>query len=67
MHILKCEFETMKLSVLFIGNSHTYLHYMPQMLVGLVKAENRGFDLEVDQAIGDDAFLVLNCQSTIRS
>jgi len=43
----------MKLSVLFIGNSHTYLHYMPQMLVQLVKAANCGFDLEVDQSVGE--------------
>ena len=33
----------MKLKVLFIGNSHTYLHYMPQMLVQLVKAKECGF------------------------
>jgi len=47
----------MKLHVLFIGNSHTYLHYMPQMLVQLVKAEDRGFDLEVDQSIGEGVSL----------
>jgi hypothetical protein len=47
----------MKLNVLFIGNSHTYLHYMPQMLVGLVKAEDRGFDLAVDQSVGEGAGL----------
>ena len=47
----------MKLNVLFIGNSHTYLHYMPQMLVGLVKDEDRGFELEVDQSIGEGASL----------
>jgi hypothetical protein len=47
----------MKLNVLFIGNSHTYLHYMPQMLVQLVKAANRGFDLEVDQSVGEGVSL----------
>ena len=47
----------MKLNVLFIGNSHTYLHYMPQMLVGLVKAEDRGFDLAVDQSVGEGVSL----------
>jgi len=47
----------MKLSVLFLGNSHTYLHYMPQMLVQLVKAEDRGFELEVDQSIGEGVSL----------
>jgi len=48
---------TMKLSVLFIGNSHTYLHYMPQMLVQLVKAADCGFDLAVDQSIGEGVSL----------
>ena len=48
---------TMKLRVLFIGNSHTYLHYMPQMLVQLVKAADCGFDLAVDQSIGEGASL----------
>jgi hypothetical protein len=47
----------MKLNILFIGNSHTYLHYMPQMLAQLVKAANCGFDLEVDQSIGEGASL----------
>jgi hypothetical protein len=47
----------MKLSVLFIGNSHTYLHYMPQILVQLVKAEDHGFELEVDQSIGEGVSL----------
>jgi hypothetical protein len=47
----------MLLKVLFLGNSHTYLHYMPQMLMGLIKAENRGFELEVDQSIGDGVSL----------
>ena len=47
----------MKLNILFIGNSHTYLHYMPQMLKQLVNAANCGFDLEVDQSIGEGASL----------
>ena len=47
----------MKLNILFIGNSHTYLHYMPQMLVQLVNAANCGFDLEVDQSTGEGAGL----------
>jgi hypothetical protein len=47
----------MQLKVLFIGNSHTYLHYMPQMLVHLVQDEDRGFDLEVDQSTGEGASL----------
>ena len=54
---LQAWYTTMKLSVLFIGNSHTYLHYMPQMLVQLVKAADCGFDLAVDQSIGEGASL----------
>ena len=49
--------EIMKLRVLFIGNSHTYLHYMPQMLEQLVNAANCELDLEVDQSIGEGASL----------
>ena len=48
----------MKLNVLFIGNSHTYLHYLPQMLVGLVKAAGSGYDLAVEQCVGEGASLV---------
>jgi len=47
----------MKLSVLFIGNSHTYLNYMPRMLLALVDAEDRGFELIVDQCTGEGASL----------
>jgi hypothetical protein len=47
----------MKLDVLFIGNSHTYLNYMPQMLLMLVDAEDRGFELIVDQCTGEGASL----------
>ena len=45
------------MNVLFLGNSHTYLHYMPQMLLELVKAEDRGFALSVDQITGEGASL----------
>ena len=45
------------MNVLFLGNSHTYLHYMPQMLLELVKAEDRGFTLAVDQVTGEGANL----------
>jgi hypothetical protein len=55
----------MKLKVLFIGNSHTYLHYMPQMLLGLAKAEKRGFGLEVDQSIGDGVNLAWHWNSDL--
>jgi len=47
----------MKLSVLFIGNSHTYLNYMPQMLVALASAEDRGFELATDQCTGEGVSL----------
>ena len=45
------------LTVLFIGNSHTYLNYMPQMLVALANAEDRGFELAADQCTGEGASL----------
>ena len=47
----------MTLEVLFIGNSHTYLNYMPQMLLALVSAEDRGFELDVDQCTGEGVSL----------
>ena len=58
----------MKLNILFIGNSHTYLHYMPQMLVGLMKAGDRGFDPAVDQIVGEGASLAWhwNNEPTLR-
>ena len=40
-------------NVLFIGNSHTYLHYMPQMLRKLVHADDSGFELNIDQITGE--------------
>ena len=43
--------------VLFIGNSHTYYNYMPQMLSMLVKSENRGSELTIDQCTGEGAGL----------
>ena len=43
--------------VLFIGNSHTYYNYMPQMLSMLVKSENRGFEPTIDQCTGEGAGL----------
>jgi hypothetical protein len=44
-------------NVLFIGNSHTYYNYMPQMLAALVDAEDRGFKLIVHQCTGEGASL----------
>jgi hypothetical protein len=45
------------MKVLFIGNSHTYLHYMPQMLVRLADLADRGFTLQTDQITGEGASL----------
>jgi len=47
----------MKLRVLFIGNSHTYLHYMPQMLSHLVAASGRGIEPAFDQSVGEGVSL----------
>jgi hypothetical protein len=38
--------------VLFIGNSHTYLHHMPQMVVRLVEATNLAKPLNAEQVTG---------------
>ncbi|MGD8523320.1 MAG: hypothetical protein PVF56_19390 [Desulfobacterales bacterium] len=43
----------MPLKVLFIGNSHTYLHFMPLMLEEMVKASDRGVTLVADQSTGE--------------
>ena len=40
-------------NVRFIGNSHTYLHYMPEMLGELVHADDSGFELKIDQITGE--------------
>jgi len=46
-----------RLNILFIGNSHTYLHNMPRMLAELVKAANKGFVLGVRQCTGEGVSL----------
>ena len=43
------------LRILFIGNSHTYLHYMPQLLTGL--AQHKGRTIATEQSIGEGAGL----------
>ena len=45
------------MNVLFIGNSHTYLHYMPQMLAELARAADSGLPLNIDQITGEGAGL----------
>lgn len=44
-------------SILFIGNSHTYYNYMPQMLSALIDSEDRGVELTVRQCTGEGAGL----------
>ena len=41
--------------ILFIGNSHTYLHYMPLLLTSLAKG--RGQEITTCQSIGEGASL----------
>jgi hypothetical protein len=45
------------LNLLFIGNSHTYLNYMPQMLAALANSETGGFEVVVEQYTGEGASL----------
>ena len=45
------------MNILFIGNSHTYLHYMPQMLGELAQAADSGVQLKIDQVTGEGACL----------
>jgi hypothetical protein len=45
------------MNILFIGNSHTYLHYMPQMLTELARAADSDFPLKIDQVTGEGAGL----------
>jgi hypothetical protein len=56
----------MELQVLFIGNSHTFLHHMPQMLTELVQAAGQGWMLQAEQCVGDGASLEWhwNCAAT---
>jgi hypothetical protein len=46
-----------EMNILFIGNSHTYLHYMPQMLGELAQAAGSGVRLHIDQITGEGAGL----------
>lgn len=43
--------------LLFIGNSHTYLHYMPQMLAALAAAAGGLAPLQAEQVTGQGASL----------
>ncbi|MFC1878082.1 hypothetical protein ACFL2E_12570 [Thermodesulfobacteriota bacterium] len=54
----------MLMNVLFIGNSHTYLNYMPRMLSGLVTSEDRGFELAVGQCTGEGADLAWHWENS---
>jgi hypothetical protein len=52
----------MTMNVLFIGNSHTYLHYMPQMLEKLAKAAAKEFN--TDQITGEGVGLQWHWNNT---
>jgi hypothetical protein len=43
----------MTMRLLFVGNSHTYLNYMPQMVKRLVEASGHRSPVEVAQSVGD--------------
>ena len=43
--------------VLFIGNSHVYMHFMPLMLEELAKASGRGVTLAAEQCTGEGVSL----------
>jgi len=45
------------MNVLFIGNSHVYMHFMPLMLEELVKAADRGVSLVAEQCTGEGVSL----------
>ena len=45
------------MNILFIGNSHTYLHYMPQMLGELARTADSDLSLNIDQITGEGAGL----------
>jgi hypothetical protein len=45
------------MNILFIGNSHVYMHFMPVMLMELVKAAERGTALVADQCTGEGVSL----------
>ena len=45
------------MKVLFIGNSHVYMHFMPLMLEELVKASDRGVSLVAEQCTGEGVSL----------
>ncbi len=43
----------MQLKILFIGNSHTYLHKMPWIIAEMAAAENRDCAIFVEQCTGN--------------
>ena len=45
------------MDVLFIGNSHVYMHFMPLMLEELVKTSDRGVNLVAEQCTGEGVSL----------
>ncbi len=51
------------LKILFIGNSHTYLHKMPGMIAALASADHRGSCLYAQQCTGNGVNLQWHWQS----
>ena len=43
----------MQLKILFIGNSHTYLHKMPWIIAEMAAAKNRDYAIFVEQCTGN--------------
>lgn len=52
-----------KRNILFVGNSHTYLHYMPQMLAQLATAGSGELKLSADQIVGEGSSLEWHWQN----
>ncbi len=51
------ESKAMTMRLLFVGNSHTYLNYMPQMVKRLIEASAPRTPVEVDQSVSDSVSL----------
>jgi hypothetical protein len=50
---VKPESETARLRILFVGNSHTYLHHMPQMVAYLAQRSDASIRIDTGQVVGE--------------
>ncbi len=50
---VKPEPGTARLKILFVGNSHTYLHHMPQMVAYLARQSNASLRIDTGQVVGE--------------